>query len=122
MHPVSGNQEAGRARKHQVEHDVAVAEDKEVDVGMRPEIFLCKKDHVFVILSLVFGCFACLMLLQSAFAAAERPAEGKAECPPGMDACIQPLAEFIAEKGADKAESLTAIIDLVAMSEKETFA
>ena len=84
MHPVSGNQEAGRARKHQVEHDVAVAEDKEIDVGMRPEIFLCKKDHVFVFLSLVFGRFACLMLLQSAFAAAERPAEGEAECPSGM--------------------------------------
>ena len=54
-----------------------------------------------MVLSLVFGCIP-FMFFQPAFAAAERPSESEAERPPGMDAGIQPLAEFIAEKGAEE--------------------
>ena len=39
-----------------------------------------------------------------------------------MDTRIQPLAEFITEKGAKETECLASIVYLVAMSEEEPFA
>lgn len=101
---------------------MAVSEDEEVDVRVCLEVFFCKEDHIFVVFALVFGSLPCLMFFQSAFTAAERPAEGEAERPAGMDARIQPLAEFIAEEGAEEAERLASIVHLVAMSEEEPFA
>lgn len=95
---------------------MAVTEDEEVDVGMGLQVFFGEDNQVFGRFAFVF---LRAFLGQSAFAAIERPAEGKAESPAGMNATIQPLAEFVAEKGADKTERLTAIIHLVAVAEKE---
>ena len=63
-----------------------------------------------------------LLPLSYVFTTAERPAESEAERPAGMDARIQPLAEFITEKGAKETECLASIVYLVAMSEEEPFA
>ena len=39
-----------------------------------------------------------------------------------MNAGIKPLAEFVTEKGTDKAEGFAAVVHFVAMAEKETLA
>ena len=100
---------------------MAVPEDKEVDIRVCLEVIFCELDHIFMVLSLVFGCIP-FMFFQPAFAAAERPSESESERPPGMDAGIQPLAEFIAEKGAEETERLAAIVHLVAVPEEKPFA
>lgn len=100
MHPVTRDQKPRGSRKHQVEHDMAMPEDKEVDVRVCLEVIFCEEDHILVVFAQVFGSLPCLMFFQPAFSAAERLAESEAERPAGMDARIQPLAEFIAEKGA----------------------
>ena len=101
---------------------MAVSEDKEVDIRVCLEVFFCKEDHIFVVFALVFGSLPCLMFFQSAFTAAERSAESEAERPAGMDARIQPLAEFVTKKGAEETECLASIVHLIAMSEEEPFA
>ena len=96
---------------------MTMPEDEEIDIGMCLKIFFGENDQVFGRFPFIF---LCILFLQTAFAAVERPSEGKTERPAGMDTCIQPLAEFITENGTDKPESLAAVVHLVTMSEEET--
>ena len=93
-HPVAGDQDPAVAAEHQVEHDMPVAEDKIVDIRMGFQVFLGESHQVFARLALVFVLF---LFREAAFPAAERPAQGKAECPAGMDPGVEPLAETVAE-------------------------
>ena len=113
--PVSKDEHAAGAQEHQVELNVAMAEDEEVDVGVRTEIVLGKDDEFLAVLTLI-GRFLTVFALQATVAC---PFQTEGHAPAGMDAGEEALAQAIVEDAAQELELAVLAAQSIAMAEVE---
>ena len=116
--PVAQDEQPGGVREHQVQLDVAVAEQEEVDVGMRLQVLLGKDNQLLLVLAHVWW-FAAVFTLQPRAAG---PLQAEGHAPAGMDGGKQLLAQGVVEKGAQELELLVVRTQTVAVSQKECVA
>ena len=94
--PVAQNQDTARTGQHQVQLDVAMAENEIVDFGMGFQVFLGKTDKILLVLAQIRRVAAFHTMLQ---AAVRRPRQTEIHSPTGMDAGKHALAKAVAEHG-----------------------
>ena len=119
LHPVAEDNHAGVGRELAVEHEVKMAEEEEIRLGMGLQISAgkgVKRARV------AFLC-GCATGVGEAFAtAAERPSPGKTERPPRVDRGIEHLTESIAKDALNEAVFSGLVAHLIAVSEEKVMA
>ena len=106
-------------RELAVEHEVEMAEEEEIRLGMGLQISAGKGIERACV-AFLCGCATCV---GEAFAtAAERPFPGKAERPPRVDRGIEHLTESIAKDALDEAVFSGLVAHLIAVSEEKVTA
>ena len=106
-------------RELAVEHEVEMAEEEEIRLGMGLQISAGKGVERACV-AFLCGCTTCL---GEAFAtAAERPSPGKTERPPRVDRGIEHLTESIAKDALDEAVFSGLVAHLIAVSEEKATA
>ena len=114
--PVAQNQDTARTGQHQVQLDVAMAENEIVDFGMGFQVFLGKTDEILLVLAQIRRVAAFHTMLQ---AAVRRPRQTEIHSPTGMDAGKHALAKAVAEHGTQETELAVGVAQAVAVRQHE---
>ena len=113
--PVAEDKHPTGALEHQVELNVAMAEDEEVDVGVRAEVVLGKDDEFLAVLALIGR----LLAVFAFHATVACPFQAKGHAPAGMDAGEEALTQAIVEDAAQELELAVLAAQPVAMAQVE---
>ena len=113
--PVAEDKHPTGALEHQVELNVAMAEDEEVDVGVRAEVVLGKDDEFLAVLTLI-GRFLAVFAFHTTVAC---PFQAEGHAPAGMDAGEEALAQAIVEDAAQEFELAVLAAQPFAMAQVE---
>lgn len=116
--PVTENHHAGAFGELEVEFDVAVAVEKEVDVGVAADVLFGVEHEVLAVLAHVCGFFH-TGVFETAVA---RPGQPELHGPTRVDGRKETLAEAVVEDGAYEAELPVGVTQSVAVGEEESAA
>lgn len=118
VHPFAQNEQAGIARQHQVELDMAVAVEEIVDIGVLSQVLLGVEDERLVLFALVAWRTLALVLETAVLG----PFEAEVDTPAGMDAGKHALQQGVVKHAAQEAELAVGVPQTVAMGKIEYLA
>ena len=113
--PVAQDQHAAFLREHEVELDMAVAIDKEVDVGMTLHILFCEEHQVL----LIFAHKRWFRAIYTLHAAVFSPRKAQPHAPARVKEVEQTLAETVMKHLAQELKLMVGVAQPIAVRQEE---